>query len=370
MCTTSIYQTPEWQKKIRNILTDLRQSRCVLLIGPEIARIGTESLRMALRNHLNQTNAEDIAHYYDRDGFYLFRDKVAKEDVQREVVLFYEENHTGTTVDEAIFKRVLQIKFPLVLSINPDNFLSDAAYKYGVKHRFTYFHHSGEAVQEVEEPTVNTPLFYNLCGFVERDNSLILDYDDLFQLLSALLGTPGLPAKLAVTLQQAKHFLFLGFDFDKWYSQLLLRLLSGEKAIRKFAIDRSVKGENTTTFLVKQFGIEFIEHETDFFNEFFERCAAEDLLRDLVENNSPERVQITRWVANNNLPKAFDLLRNVAKNQQQLELENAVVLLQARFHDLQARESRKTLDSRDYQVEYNRIVDALFELTKDQFSAP
>ncbi|MCB9314817.1 MAG: hypothetical protein H6569_01625 [Lewinellaceae bacterium] len=153
MCTTSIYQTPEWQKKIRNILTDLRQSRCVLLIGPEIARIGTESLRMALRNHLNQTNAEDIAHYYDRDGFYLFRDKVAKEDVQREVVLFYEENHTGTTVDEAIFKRVLQIKFPLVLSINPDNFLSDAAYKYGVKHRFTYFHHmAGRPFREVEEP--------------------------------------------------------------------------------------------------------------------------------------------------------------------------------------------------------------------------
>jgi len=364
------YDTPDWQKKFRNILADIRQGKCVLLIGPEMVRIGNRTLREALREQLNENNMGDIAHYYDRDGLFLFRDKVAKEDVQREVVLFYEKHHTESDVQETLFKQLAQIKFPLVLSINPDNFLSDVAYKYGLKHRFAYFQHSGEAVQGVEEPTTETPLYYNLAGSLERDNSLVLDYDDLFEMLTSLLGTPRLPDKLAVALQNTKHFLFLGFDFDKWYTQLLLKLLSGEKAIRKFVVDYTEKNDNTTTFLVKQFGIEFIEEEQAFFEELYRRCGEEGLLRELTEQQTPDRVRVTRWVSNNNLPKAFETLVEIGRHGSLSTLERDTLQLQARFLDLRDRESRKLIDSRDYLVEYNRIVDSLLELTREYLHTP
>ena len=356
------FNTPEWQRRFRNLTTDIKQQKTVLLLGPEIVNIKGVTVRQTLRDQLNETNAEDIAHYYERDGFFLFREKMAKEDVQREVVLFYEDHHTETDVDETIFKQLVRLKTHLVLSINPDSFLSDVAYKYGIKHRFAFFQHGGEAVAEVEEPTAEMPLFYNLCGATDRDDSLVLDYEDLFSLLSSLLGSPGLPLKLKASLQTAKHFLFVGFDFDKWYSQLLLRLLSGEKAIRKFAIDPSVKEENTTTFLVKQFGIEFIEDEAAFLDELFNQCAAQGLMRDIVEIQTPNTVQVVKHIQNGDLLKALTFALEHAADDD----KNYFTQLLAQYHNLESRQSKGTIDSRDYSVQWNKIIDAVLEKINDK----
>lgn len=352
------FNTPEWDKKFRSIFADIRQNRCVVFIGPEIVRIEDRPLRDVLREQLLASNAEDIVHYYDLDGFYLFRDKTAKRDVQREVALFYKDHLIGQSVDEAILLQIARLRMPLILSINPDSFLSDVAYRYSIKHRFAYFQHGGTAVQDVEIPTLEMPLFYNLCGALERDESLVLDYDDLFRLLSSLLGSPGLPSNLALTLRNAKHFLFIGFDFGKWYSQLLLRLLSGEEAIRKFAINPSKKNDNTTIFLVKQFGIEFIEDEREFLDELTRRAEQDGLFRDIVEAQTPDAVRVKHLLQNGNL---FDALNHLKTNP---KIENQVTMLLARYWDLQEREAHKTLDNRDYVVERNRIVDTILEILK------
>ena len=359
---SNIYNTDDWKPRFRKLTTDIKQQKCVVLLGPEIVKLGNDTVRQALRDHLNDTNADDIAHYYDRDGFFLFRDKIAKEDVQREVVLFYEDHHTDSDVNDKVLRQLVRLKTHLVLSINPDGFLSDVAYKYGIKHRFAYFQHGGEAVAEVEEPTAEMPLFYNLCGATDRDDSLVLDYEDLFSLLSSLLGNPGLPLKLKTALQTAKHFLFIGFDFDKWYSQLLLRLLSGEKAIRKFAIDPSVKDKNTTMFLVKQFGIEFIEDEAAFLDELFRQCGEQGLLRPIVEAQTPDAVRVIRHIQNGELLKALTFAYEHAKND---DCKHLFTMLLAQYNNLQDRQTKGTLDNRDYSVQLNKIIDALLENIKN-----
>lgn len=352
------FKSPEWDRKFRSILADIKQGKCVVLVGPEIVKTGGKPLRQVLRDQLMASNADDIAHYYERDGFFLFRDKIAKEDIEREVVLFYQDRQPGADVDETALLNLLRLRAHLFLSINPDNFLSEIAYKYGIKHRFAYFQHGGVAVQDVGPPSADMPLFYNLFGSLQRDDSLVLDYDDLFRLLSSLLGAPGLPNNLALALQQAKHFLFVGFDFDKWYSQLILRILSGEKAIRKFAVDHTEKNDNTTTFLVKQFGIEFIDDEGAFLAELAQRAAAEGALRDIIAAQTPDAVRLTRYLQNGDVLGALNQLKDNDKAR-----EDATQLL-ARFHDLKDRESRKVIDHSDYSVEYNRIVDAILETIK------
>lgn len=355
------FNTPDWEKKFRNIFADIRQNKCVVLVGPEIIKIGEKPLRDVLRNQLNDTHVDDIAHYYERDGFFLFRDKIAKEDVQRAVVLFYQDHNLNEEIGEKLLLELVRLRTHIILSINPDAFLSDVAFKYGLKHRFAYFQHGGTAVQDVETPSSEMPLYYNLCGALERDDSLVLDYDDLFRLLSSLLGSPGLPPNLSLVLKQAKHFLFVGFDFDKWYSQLLLRLLSGEKAIRKFAIDPSEKNANTTTFLVKQFGIEFIEDEVEFLEELIRRSKAEGLFRDIIEAKTPDAVRITHFLQNGDVLGALNHLKEHEKSQQ------IAILLLAQYHDLKERETKRSIDSRDYSVHFNRIVDAILETLKTNF---
>lgn len=363
---TDSFQSQEWQNKFKRLITDLKKQQCVVLLGPEIIKLGNQTMRQALREYLNDTNAADIAHYYERDGFFLFREEISKQDVQREVLEFYDTHNTNSDVDESIFKALVQLKTHVILSINPDRFLSDVAYKYGIKHRFTYFQHGGEAVAEVEDPTFETPLFYNLCGSTDRDDSLVLDYDDLFSLLSSLLGSPGLPAKLDKAVKDAKHFLFIGFDFDKWYSQLLLRLLGGKKAIRKFAIDpsrhlrdvTSAKEENTTVFLVKQFGIEFIEDEKKFLDAFFEHCREQGMMRDTIKAQTPDAITVIRHIQNGEILKA---LTHAYDTVQDADSKKLLTIRLANYHDLEVRQKKGMIDSRDYTTQLNQIIDALME---------
>jgi hypothetical protein len=146
---------------------------------------------------------------------------------------------------------------------------------------------------------------------------------------------------------------------------LLLRLLSGEKAIRKFAIDPSpknrdtstVKEENTTTFLVKQFGIEFIEDEAAFLEELFNQCAAQGLMRDIVEIQTPNTVQVVKHIQNGDLLKALTFALEHATDDD----KNYFTQLLAQYHNLESRQSKGTIDSRDYSVQWNKIIDAVLE---------
>lgn len=363
-----------WQIKFRNLLADIQKDKCVLLLGPELLNVNDQNLRATLRHHLLSYNSSDIAHYYERDGFFLFTDKIAKEDVQREINIFYddlilsdinsleggkeEEKNGSSIVDSEMLIKILRLPIHLILSINPDKFLDELAFRHNIKHRFSWFVHGGNAVSDIEDPTGSIPLIYNLCGVVGHDKSLVLDYEDLFSLLSSLLGNPGLPPKLAVALQNAKHFLFLGFDFDRWYSQLLLRVLSGEKAIRKFAIDPIHKNVDTKTFLVKQFGIEFIDDESWFFNELFSQCAMKNLLRDISPSSNQHATKIKRMLQENKPEEALNYLNKVVA----MEFENDVIQLISRFSNLKEKEEKKTIDYRDYIVEHNRIVDAILDI--------
>ena len=358
------FDTPEWQRRFRNLLTDIKQQKCVVFLGPEIVKLNGTTVRQALRDHLNATNADDIVHYYDRDGFFLFREKIAKQEVQYEIAEFYKNYRNALAMDDTLINKLVQLKTHLLVSINPDNILSEVAHKHAINHQFAYFKHGGGAVEQVGKPTLEMPLYYNLFGSIEHFDSMVLDYEDLFSLLSSLIGTPGLPDALRTVLSETKVFLFIGFDFDKWYSPLLLRLLSGKKGNRKYVIDPSVKEENTTTFLVKHFGIEFIEDEAAFLDELFRQCALQGLMHDIVEAHTPEVVQVKRHIQKGEILKALTF---AYANTQNDDAKHILTVRLGEFNDLQERQQKGMVDSRDYSVQLNKIIDALLKTIKDGF---
>lgn len=342
-----------------NILDDIRDQKAVLLIGPEIMRFEGKPLMSYLRESLFEHNPADIAYYYERDGFFLFNSPESKVRVARQVKRFYR----ALKPDEVLLRKVVQIPFHIVVSLNPDTFLSEAFYRHGIRHRFHYFQHRGRASEgeEVEAPNRAVPLVYNLFGSKDQDDSLVLDYNDVYALLQSVFGATGLPNKFLLALRKASTFIFLGFQFDRWYSQLLLKFLSdGGVLDNQLAANTSIPDADTESFLIQQFKIKFLNDQSNFFQELYDRCSEEQLLRAIVEEDTcPEGVEIRKRIANGETDLALELLTGALKGTGK---ENAVALLSSRYTSLE--QDKDTTDSRDYRVEYNRIVDGMLELVK------
>jgi Effector-associated domain 11/SIR2-like domain len=342
-----------------DILDDIKDQKAVLLIGPEIMQIDGKPLNKHMRDSLHERNAEDIAYYYERDGFFLFRSPESKVRVARQVKRFYRD----MIPDEAILQRIVQIPFHLVMSVNPDTFVSEAFYRSGVKHRFHYFQHRHRDNEndEIEKPTKALPLVYNLFGSKDQDDSMVLDYDDVYKMLQSALGTSSLPNKLLRSFREASTYIFLGFQFDKWYSQLLLKFLSDNGRIEKrISINNPVIDPDTNSFVMNQFQIQFMGDQYDFFGELHKRCEDAKILRGGgSESLCAEAVEILKRVAIGEIDNALEALHQAARGR---DWENDVVLLKGKYTRLE--DDKEQIDSRDYRTGLAQILDAIIELSK------
>ena len=342
-----------------DILDDIKDQKAVLLIGPEIMQVHGQPLNRHLRDTLYERNRADIAFYYERDGFFLFTSPEGKVRVARQVKRYYRD----IVPDETVLQRIVQIPFPVVVSLNPDTFVSEAFYRHGVKHRFHYFQHRHRDNEndEIEKPSTALPLVYNLFGSKDQDDSLVLDYDDVYKMLQSALGTSSLPNKLLRAFREASTYIFLGFQFDKWYSQLLLKFLSDNGRMEKrISINNALADLDTNGFVVHQFQIQFMGDQYDFFGELHRRCAEKHMLRGLAEQSAcPEAIEIRKRVAIGEIDNALDLLQQAAKGQ---DWASDVTLTQARYSTLE--NDKDKTDSRDYRTGLAQILDTILELSK------
>ncbi len=338
------------------ILDYIETGQAALLIGPEVMQFDGKPMNQAWRQSIYEKFKSKIAYFYQQDGLFLFSNKIVKNDAARYVRKFINEREP----DEAIYQKIAQIKFPVVVSINPDTYLSDLAYKYSIRHRFSYFRSRSKATDDVEEPNINLPLYYNLCGTVNDDESIILDYEDLFHLISSSVSAPGLPPKLTSALAKVRIFFFIGFQFEKWYSQLLLRLLCGHEASEKYAVNQWHADGDIKDFLLHQFQIEFLDKDQSFLDELYEQCRRRNFLRPLADVASPGKIDIIRMIqTGKDLVAPLEILR---QKTEQTELSYDVTLLIARYANLQEEKQKGMLDSRDYFTQYHQVIDQLLTI--------
>lgn len=342
-----------------NILDDIEDEQAVLLIGPELLRQEGKPVYQLLQDVLKKKNAQDISYFYERDGFYLFASPESKVRVAREIKRFYKR----FTPDEEILKQIAEIPFSLVVSTSPDTCVSEAFYRYGIKHRFHYFQHNNRSNENdnIEKPTIRMPLIYNLFGSKDQDDSLVLDYNDMYVMLESAFASSSLPPKFLRTLRSARTYIFLGFRFDMWYSQLLLKYLGGNSAKdQMIAVNSESQNADTKSFVMQQFKIEFVENESDFWQELYRQCEDRDMLRKITDEAAAETVKIRKRVANGELHEALDILQQAFKGKEE---ESDIILLQSQWNRLE--DERDKMDSRDYHPQRNRITDAILELAKN-----
>ena len=314
------------------LLSDVKTGKCALILGPEIFQFNGQPLNTYVRNSLLEKYPDQIAAYYERDGFFLLRNPDDKPEIQDEIRYLFQ----NMDIDESLLRKIIEIPFSVVLSVNPDTFQRDLRFHYGLPHRFSLFDAGKEPDVDLPEAAPDllkqrVPLYYNLLGCVEKQSTLILDYDDLFRLFQGLIAAPKLPGRLLVRLAETTSYLFLGFQFDRWHTQLLLRLLDVKRAARRFALQSVVPKEaGGEAFLVNQFRIKFLGAETHLLDQLHTAFADEGNLRAVNSADTPAKEAIVRLLQKGNTEHAIQKLIEVAKGT---PVDQAATGLSARYQN-------------------------------------
>ncbi|RMF00603.1 MAG: hypothetical protein D6772_06150, partial [Bacteroidetes bacterium] len=145
-----------------------------------------------MRTHIMREIGEGVAHYFPKDNFMQFTGAAAKNRAHKTVRRLAETK--DWVPDHELLRQIVAIPFPLVININPDKFVYRAFSQYWREPQFDYFTTKDKPVQPHIKTLdgFNNPLLYQLCGSVlDKRDSIILDYNDLFYLLKNLLMDNG-----------------------------------------------------------------------------------------------------------------------------------------------------------------------------------
>lgn len=346
-----------------DLANDILEQRCALLLGPEMLTVGSVPVTQVFQGYLQEHYGRFLQHTYEREGLFKFFEEKAKKRIQTEAIKsFYEQ----TQPDEAPLKKLLEIPFHLILQITPDTFLSDTALRHTVDHQFRYFCGGGRPVDSVDKPTNGAPLLYNLCGMRDRYDSMVLDYDDVFAFLKSAFGAPGLPENLRTALSECTTFLYLGFQMDKWYTQLVMRWVADSvRGADRFSNDYNFGngGEDIEDFVRQHLEIVTTgKQHTELLNELYQKFETKGKLRTVSNPVSPNNLTVRRLVQHGDLEKALEVYCEITQNADD---HNAAVMLKGEYQELKKARDQYFLSNEQFwersrQIKY-RLLSLLHE---------
>ncbi len=258
----------------------IKTEKCVLLLGPELLAAPGEPT--AQEKLLTGLQAKGFEIEPDLDHFFNLKKLSGSKKKLFEMAL--RAGHESLP-DDPLFARLAELPFHLYISLMPDARLQRAFDTPGYDYAFQFYDKKSAPAELSCPPTAARPLVYNLFGSISEQQSLIYTYNSLFEFVFAILGKYQLHTTLQYHIKQARLFLFLGFDFDRWYVKLLLRLLfEGHDDPLPLTNHSSVADETARAFFVNNFQMEFIPADIrPLVNTLHEEIARQKRLRRLQE---------------------------------------------------------------------------------------
>lgn len=264
----------------KDILSDIENESCVLIIGPDLIDYGEKSFFEILCDELQGDN--QYSQLIDLNPQYVF---VHEELLQlkpnaRETTLlrFMERFYQKQTQYDEPFEKISQIPFHLIVSLLPDNRMKKIFEDQNLNFKYSYYPRE-ENPQPVNKPTRKEPLIYNILGdFSEGD--VIITFDHLFQYLSGIMGKRELPQSIQEAFKKARTFIFLGVHFERWYVQLILRIITTKDKKEKYSILKHAGSNEVYTFIAHRLELDFLESAPiDFLNQLYDECDKRHLLK-------------------------------------------------------------------------------------------
>lgn len=266
-----------------NLLEALENGSCIVLLGPLLATVSdgglplTSEFAKVLGKDLDdeeitydEAHAHNLTYVMQR---YMTIDGVTSSDPGYEAKKFYEK-YKGQFNN--IQKMIASLPLSLVINTSPDDGIVYALKeqgKYQTVHAF--YNYDGDKSEDIEDPTPDKPLVYNLFGYYTKPSSLVLTESDQVRYMSKVIkDQPALPPKLLRQFQGKKTFLFLGFNWEHWHLRLLLQSLNLEpdSSIMAHTGGEDALQHKTRDFYESYFRFSFVtDHITDFVKELQER---------------------------------------------------------------------------------------------------
>lgn len=337
----------------------IQKERCILLLGPDVARTtGNHLMSEKLLERLNIGYNSNIVDYYRRDGLFAFPSGVARTRICYEVEDFYKQQFNVN-----LYQKLAQIPFHLMLSVSPDTYLLQVFNNQKLPVDFRYYVHT-ENPKETQRPTSQKPLLYNLFGKTDRYESLILSHNDLYNFLFAILGDHKLPLELRNSLDNIDNFIFLGFRFDKWYVQILLRLLNLHlENFDRYAVGNS-DSEDVLRFHKQQFNITFIQNDVEEFVEKLYAQFAESHLRTFATSNINLSTIVEKHIENDEFDSAIDKLKEFFKENEP-DIYNEFITVSGRYRRFKRKVGAGTLNAENENTEISQIRESLIDYNKE-----
>jgi hypothetical protein len=144
-----------------------------------------------------------------------------------------------------LLRAVAQLPFRIILTTAQDNLLQRAFAAAGKPCNESWYK-INQTQPDAFDETSSCPFVYQLFGKVldKGSDSLILTQQDRMDYLDSVQGVgkeTRLPPALRKAMQDARCFLFLGFDYEHWYLRVLLHVLKfSEKAELVFGLPENL----------------------------------------------------------------------------------------------------------------------------------
>ncbi len=348
------------------LIDDIRDEKCVLILGAEAyLNENNQSIHQVAFEHLDIENSAGILRYYEEDNLFLFEEGYKRRICNR-LRKFYDAQKPPS-----LFNKLARIPFHLWLVGTPDLLVPSVFEQNGFTFQFDYFSKE-QKPSSVEHISNENPLIYNVFGSIKDEESLVMTHNELFEYFESLFAQRGIPAALKNTLYNAKQFLFVGVPFDRWYFQVLLRLLNIRRDFNKvqsFAASQTNK-EEVLTFCRDQFNMNFIHKNVhEFIDTLLKKCEDFDLpLRDIAsaENNQGQTLfaKAEKALKEGKPNDAIQIIMDYVEEKDD-ELFRLSLSLLSRFNRLRMKIAAGVMDSRDEKTAYAEITNSTIDLIED-----
>ncbi len=350
---------------IDEIAENLAEERCVILLGPNVGtnRAG-EPIQTALLAHLIDQRlqvSEDV------DGLYR-----CDEATRRRLYTPIKKYYSASSGPNDFHRQLARIPAHLIISLTPDLVLPAAFSELGIDHEFAYYAKQSTP-EPVGRPSKECPLLYNLFGSIEDDASLILTHTDLIQFVFSVIRDFKLPDELRTVISEASYFIFLGFDFQKWYLHLLLNLfrLSREKP------SQAAEPENLTPaqlrdFYGRNYGLEFIDSGVvQYVDSLYRHCESAGQLREIREAPLLSlRERLLDLLKQGKIEGLFEPLADHLEEMGDRSLFNEVITLSGHYNRFLQDRRRGQIKQEDIDVECARTTEKLTSIIDEALPPP
>lgn len=351
-----------------DILYNLKHQKTIVFLGPNAYLTpDNKPIETILLEEIGARDPENpyIKAYYE-DGFFLLKEKKFRRRLVRQIKDFY---NSQTAQLELFLNKLSRIPFHIYILMTPDQMLANAFKKLNLPF-YQDVYNMGQPAGSFTPPMKEMPLVYNMLGSFSNNESLVLTHNDLFDYLKSIFIGKSMPIGLKEALYDVNQYMFLGLSFDKWYLQLLLRILDlhTQELEHLERIATKSKLPIQENLFKEQFSMEFIPDEAEvFIHHLYDKCEKAGMLRESnVAEMAAQNVNIEdiyKHIGMGDNTKAMDEFMGMVRLMlpRTEEIRKDLLVLMNEFQNIEKKFMLGTDDAYTGK-ERNRIITAFLDL--------